>query len=77
MQTDYRFTFIKDCLIVIMSFIISVILIITGAVMFEKKQCKERWTNSGKQASYEMFTGCLVETSSGKFIPEKTLRVIQ
>ncbi len=49
-------------------------LLFYGANYLAGVSCKSRWENSGFNSKYSLQTGCLVEVSKNKWIPEKNYR---
>ncbi len=66
----------KDLALFFIGIIIFISIGMYGANGLAKSACISKWKLSGFNSKYEFLTGCLVEVSKNKWIPEKNYREV-
>jgi hypothetical protein len=64
----------KDLVIFCTSLILFLMLLFTGINYMSQIQCETRWEDSEFRSKYSFNTGCLIEVSKNKWIPEINYR---
>lgn len=44
------------------------------SIFYKNTTCQLRWRGTGYEAKYVMFSGCLLQQTSGKWMPENRIR---
>lgn len=67
--------------------IVNIIVVVIGAVLlaslagmglwWKNYTCDARWESSGMNSEYRYVSGCMVEVTPGKFIPEDKYRAVE
>ncbi len=65
---------VKELLIVTAMLATVISVAICAICLWQPIRCDARWHLSGYATSWSLQGGCLVETSKGRFIPERALR---
>jgi hypothetical protein len=64
--------------IIVVSLGIALIAVLVGVGSWWKVYtCNARWESSGMKSEYRFVTGCMVEVTPGKLIPEEKYRAVE
>jgi prepilin-type N-terminal cleavage/methylation domain-containing protein len=56
--------------------VVAIIAVLLTTVVSLPVGCEARWERSGMRAEWGLWTGCQVEVSAGRWLPESRLREI-
>ena len=64
--------------IVVVSFGVALLaLLFGGGLWWKNYACTARWESSGMKSEYRIVSGCMIETTPGKLIPEDKYRAVE
>lgn len=70
----------KDMAVNVLAGLIGVVfvaLIVAIAFWIASFKCHNTWDTSGMNVEYRIFSGCMLEHTPGKWIPEKSYRTVE